>query len=49
MKDFCCVLSILDFYYLESLLGITLEYNLNILCLMYQQHTIPDVKIRDFR
>ena len=43
MKDFCCVLNVWDFYYfyLGSLLGVTLEYHLNSLCLMYQQHTTP--------
>ena len=36
---------IYDFYYLESLLRVTLEYHLNSLCLMYQQHTAPAVLI----
>ena len=36
-----CALCFNFFYYLESLLGVTLEYHLNSLCLMYQQHTTP--------
>ena len=40
LKDFCCVLYILDFYYLGSLLGVTLESHVNSR-LMYQQRTTP--------
>ena len=39
------ILYVYDFYYLGSLLGVTLEYHLNSLCLMYQQHTAPAVSI----
>ena len=41
LRDFCCVLYILDFFYLEFLPGVTLKYHLNSLFLMYQQYNNP--------